>query len=89
MSDNGESQARLLSLIPVTATLNFNTGQNNARSISLDANLEGISLSESNSYNYPGHSDGYVSEDLIIWQFIPDIRKEIYNTSFAFLDRKG
>ncbi|XP_032662800.1 uncharacterized protein LOC116840328 [Odontomachus brunneus] len=53
MSSNGEPQARLLSLIPVTATISLNAGHNNAHSVSLGASLDGISLSESNSYNHP------------------------------------
>ncbi|XP_014482067.1 PREDICTED: uncharacterized protein LOC106748243 isoform X2 [Dinoponera quadriceps] len=53
MSSNGEPQARLLSLIPVTATIGLNAGRNNAHSVSLGASLDGISLSESNSYDHP------------------------------------
>ncbi|XP_012536120.1 uncharacterized protein LOC105836557 [Monomorium pharaonis] len=53
MLDNKEPQTRLLSLIPVTATVSLNAGNNNAHSVSLGANLDGISLSESNSYNHP------------------------------------
>lgn len=52
-SDNGKHQPYLLSLNPVTATINLNEGNNNAHSVSLGASLDGISLSESNSYNRP------------------------------------
>ncbi|EFN80487.1 hypothetical protein EAI_08391 [Harpegnathos saltator] len=61
MSSNGEPQARLLSLVPVTATISLNAGHNNAHSVSLGASLDGISLSESNSYDHPasfGVNDG-------------------------------
>ncbi|EZA61284.1 hypothetical protein X777_11991, partial [Ooceraea biroi] len=54
MSSREDPQTRFLSLIPVTATLSLNTGHNNAHSVSLGASLDGISLSESNSYNHPG-----------------------------------
>ncbi|XP_029161918.1 uncharacterized protein LOC114933473 isoform X1 [Nylanderia fulva] len=52
-SSDEEPQTRLLSFIPVTATVSLNAGRNNAHSVSLGASLDGISLSESNSYNYP------------------------------------
>ncbi|KYQ55600.1 hypothetical protein ALC60_05522 [Trachymyrmex zeteki] len=51
--DNEEPQMRLLSLIPVTATVSLTTGNNNAHSVSLGASLDSISLSESNSHNRP------------------------------------
>ncbi|XP_029661873.1 uncharacterized protein LOC115234718 isoform X2 [Formica exsecta] len=46
-------ETRLLSFNPVTATVSLNAGRNNAHSVSLGASLDGISLSESNSYNHP------------------------------------
>ncbi|XP_011052724.1 PREDICTED: uncharacterized protein LOC105145080 [Acromyrmex echinatior] len=51
--DNEESQMRLLSLIPVTATVSLTAGNNNAHSVSLGASLDGISFSESKSHNRP------------------------------------
>ncbi|KYN44248.1 hypothetical protein ALC56_01310, partial [Trachymyrmex septentrionalis] len=51
--DNEEPQMRLLSLIPVTATVSLTAGNNNAHSVSLGASLDGISFSESNSHNHP------------------------------------
>ncbi|XP_018363382.1 PREDICTED: uncharacterized protein LOC108761385 isoform X2 [Trachymyrmex cornetzi] len=49
--DNEEPQMRLLSLIPVTATVSLIAGNNNAHSVSLGASLDGVSFSESNSHN--------------------------------------
>lgn len=62
ISNDEKFQTRFLSLSPVMATFNLNAGNNNAHSISLGASLDGISLSESNSYNHPtGHGiDGCV-----------------------------
>ncbi|KYM97284.1 hypothetical protein ALC62_12017 [Cyphomyrmex costatus] len=51
--DNEKPQMRLLSLVPVTATVSLTAGNNNAHSVSLGASLDGISLSESNSHNRP------------------------------------
>ncbi|XP_011255050.2 uncharacterized protein LOC105250583 isoform X1 [Camponotus floridanus] len=53
MSSDEELQERFLSFIPVTATVSLNAGDNNAHSVSLGASLDGISFSESNSYNHP------------------------------------
>ncbi|XP_072767350.1 uncharacterized protein [Anoplolepis gracilipes] len=52
-SSGEEPQTRLLSFNPVTATVTLNAGRNNAHSVSLGASLDGISFSESNSYNHP------------------------------------
>ncbi|XP_024882465.1 epidermal growth factor receptor substrate 15 homolog isoform X1 [Temnothorax curvispinosus] len=50
--NNEEPQTRLFSFVP-TATVSLNAGNNNAHSVSLGASLDGISLSESNTYNHP------------------------------------
>lgn len=52
MLNNEGPQARLFSFNP-TATVSLNAGNNNAYSVSLGASLDGVSLSESNSYNHP------------------------------------
>ncbi|XP_025988571.2 uncharacterized protein LOC105196359 isoform X2 [Solenopsis invicta] len=53
MLNDEEPQTRLLSLIPLTATVSLNAGNNNAHSVSLGASLDGVSLSKSNSYSHP------------------------------------
>ncbi|XP_011632170.1 uncharacterized protein LOC105423903 [Pogonomyrmex barbatus] len=65
MFDDEESQTHLLSLVPVKATVNLNTGHNNAHSVSLGASgIDGISLSESDSYNRPAGSPISVSKSV-------------------------
>ncbi|KAH0952465.1 hypothetical protein HN011_012441 [Eciton burchellii] len=51
---SSEEETRLLSLVsfPVTANIGLNSGSS-AHAVSLAASLDGVSLSESNSYDYP------------------------------------
>ncbi|XP_011882226.1 PREDICTED: uncharacterized protein LOC105569959 isoform X2 [Vollenhovia emeryi] len=65
MLNNGEPETRLFSFNP-TATVSLNAGNNNAHSVSLGASLDGISLSESNSYDHPTGSSISVSKSATV-----------------------
>jgi len=76
---SSEEETRLLSLVsfPVTASIGLNSG-NSAHSVSLAASLDGVSLSESNSYDYPvGYrAEGYVWNNAVRLEIPFAIRRE-------------